>query len=630
MRQVCLILGTAAGLLQLLFLSAGSEDVRGGALTGTAALLRALLYAFAVGAAAFAGERDLKTLGFLDALPVGRGKLWLGKVSFALVSTFVLALLLAGMAALGTEHRDPLERYAYGELSRVFGTLLFEAVAWSLFWSSLTKNPLLAGVMGVLSVYASAMVMEKWIAPEHLLASNDLVTPKVVPARLLAAAMALAISFRVMTWKSSGRSISWKQELAVGFAPVPLWNSSTSRSLIWQAWREGWTTWLLVGLVSLGFPIISWLTDSPFGGLDSVLVGLASLVAGVSVFGLENASSSRQFLVHHGVQPGSVWWRKLLAWGVVMGSIFVLGTLSLWMFRYRLLGRELMGPGILTDLTSMFFFGFLNTFAVGLVCGMAITRRITAAMVGILVLIPILPIQIGLVSESMVPFWSPVLVLLILFAISRAWAADWLYQREGPRPWIRLAGLIVVPFGLLGVAYIAYRAFSIPDIGPQFPPTILQGETIPPEQNAAEDYRRAIRLVLEAERERPEHVIDISQHVQDVIDSGWNPDEEKVVEWWQINQSAINRTRTASAKPQAQFAVNGSLNLGSAPLEIGRLGRIMALDTRERLSRGNLAGAWDDILVQFRMAQSCLDGQAEPDADLRQRRLASSCRPPGI
>ena len=60
-----------------------------------------------------------------------------------------------------------------------------------------------------------------------------------------------------------------------------------------------------------------------------LLAVLAGLVAGVSVFGTENASGSRRFLVHHGVRPGSVWWRKLLAWGAGMGILLMLLVLSI-------------------------------------------------------------------------------------------------------------------------------------------------------------------------------------------------------------------------------------------------------------------------------------------------------------
>ncbi len=103
---VWLILMGAAGLVQWFLISINQlESSTNGALTPPA-LAWAILYAFAAGAAAFAGERESKTLAFLDALPVGRWTLWLGKTTFALVSTSGLALLLAAMAALWTKERD--------------------------------------------------------------------------------------------------------------------------------------------------------------------------------------------------------------------------------------------------------------------------------------------------------------------------------------------------------------------------------------------------------------------------------------------------------------------------------------------------------------------------------------------
>ena len=72
---VWLALLLAAGLLQVLFVTIYREAIPPGTLI-VAALSWAGLYAFASGAAAFAGERESKTLGFLDALPVSRWTLW--------------------------------------------------------------------------------------------------------------------------------------------------------------------------------------------------------------------------------------------------------------------------------------------------------------------------------------------------------------------------------------------------------------------------------------------------------------------------------------------------------------------------------------------------------------------------
>ena len=58
------------------------------------------LYAFAVGAAAFAGERETGTLRLLDLLPASRRVVWAGKVSFAFVTTAALAVILLALAVI--------------------------------------------------------------------------------------------------------------------------------------------------------------------------------------------------------------------------------------------------------------------------------------------------------------------------------------------------------------------------------------------------------------------------------------------------------------------------------------------------------------------------------------------------
>ena len=252
-----------------------------------------------------------------------------------------------------------------------------------------------------------------------------------------------------------------------------------------------------------------------------------------------------------------------------------------------------------------------NAFAVGLLCGMTITRRITAALVGLVVLIAVVPLQIGLAGNAMVPTWSVFLVPLILVTASRAWAGDWLLEREGARPWLRLGAWLVVPIGLLTVAYISYRAYSIPDVGPQFVGANLQGPSLRSEEDAASwpidglpptsssshhvSPRRCDRAA------RPH-----SDVLDEVIEQGWNPAQGEVVDWWKQNQAAIGLARRTSVLPRGRFEDVGRMTFFSkidpSVANARTLATLLALDTRERLSRGDLPGAWDDILALFRIA----------------------------
>ena len=590
---VWLIMGAAAAGLQWFQLTVGGEYVRSGSLTQTA-LIWAVLYAFAVGAAAFAGEREAKTIDFLDALPVDRRTLWLGKSTFSMASTFGLALVLGLLAALGTRTRDPGSPYGYGTIVPFFATAMFAAAAWGLFWSSISRNTLLAGAMSVVSVGVVTLAANKMVSLDQ---SGEW---KLAAIHLLGASVALAGSALAVAWRPRKDLQEWiAREDGVIDRPgtIVVRRASTGRSLAWQTWREGSSTGLLVVLVGLVLPVGGAMLGERHEEANLMFAVLASLVAGVSVFGTENASGSRPFLVQHGVAAGTVWGRKMLAWGPPVALYFALSMLS-----FRLIGSPFRGPQFgpaasLWDQLAPIAVSLVAAFAVGVFCGMVIRRRITAALVAVMGLVAVAPLQIAMHSFAMIPAWSLFLTPLILLAITRAWAGDWLLDRGGLRPWARLGFLIVVPFGLLGTSYVAYRAYGVPDVGPRFDPASMQSGAIPPGENAAEVYRRAVALI---------RITAATAAADEVIERGWNPKEVDIVAWVKANQPAIELARKASAMPRARFEDVERMTFGSkldeTTTKMRFLDQLLALDARERQSRGDLAGMWDDILAQFRMA----------------------------
>ena len=91
-----------------------------------------------------------------------------------------------------------------------------------------------------------------------------------------------------------------------------------------------------------------------------------------------------------------------------------------------------------------------------------------------------------------------------------------------------------------------------------------------------------------------------------MIEGGWDPNQVTVVDYWDKNRAAIDLARKASAMPRSRFAPIEPMTIAPVQWQMERslrlLAQLLALDTRERLSRGDLPGAWDDILAQFRMA----------------------------
>ena len=97
-----------------------------------------------------------------------------------------------------------------------------------------------------------------------------------------------------------------------------------------------------------------------------------------------------------------------------------------------------------------------------------------------------------------------------------------------------------------------------------------------------------------------------------IVAKGWDPKLEPVVAWWEARRGLIEPIRRAAAKPEARFPHSGSGP--SSPdrriVDMDSLLLLLGLDNFERRSRGDLAGAWDDLRAAFRIAnQLCRSGR---------------------
>jgi len=610
----CLLLVLGAAGVQWIYLAGNGAYARDGSATPMA-LIWAVLYAYAVGAAAFAGEREGKTIGFLDALPVGRRTLWLGKSSFAVTSTAVLVVALVGLSMLGTERRNE-EQYGLQQLAGNFAIWIAEGLAWGLFWSSLLANPLAAGVLAVGSVATVAILTNLFVG---LSADADAQFDR---TRLLMAGLALAGSAVVMIGRVRALRFvfPWRLERVATQSPTApaapaVRRASVTRSLVWQAWREGAAGWLLALALALwvpAFKTLSGVTGDP--SLDVVLPTLACLMIGIAVFGQDNAAGTRRFLLHHGVAPGSAWGRKMLAWGfpIAILTVALLALLSARSDRFVMPDRRGLAAVCLVAT-------LLDAFALGVVCGMASRRRITGALVAVIALIALAPIQVVAATQDMVPAWTLLLSPLILFGVSRAWAGDWLADRGGYRPYARLALLMVVPFGLEAVAYAAYRAWGEPYAAPIAAIAPTPAGSISAGEDAAEAFRKAAELIWTGD---PRGVGLDRNDINRIIEEGWDPRVAGLDSYLLRHRPALEAARKAAAMPRISAGETSSPTSNPGDPMILRfrdLGRLLALEARERQSRGDLPGAWDDILAQLRMA-----GQLTADWPTRARTFQSA------
>ncbi len=572
------------------------------------ALMLTNLYAFASGATAFAGERETKTLRLLDTLPVGRRTLWAGKATFALATTLALALVLVLAAVAGAAWHGPIATppagFPIGLTAIVLGSLLIEAVSWGLLWSALLENVLLAAILAItctgVVVSLTSILVGEW-TPLATLAEKAQVL-ETVPFRLAIALGALGLSWAIITRHPRPgrlrRARPANSAVPAATRPAGAPRFPAFRSLAWQAAREARTTCLVL-LGGAGVALVM-----AFGGfevgLPEILGIFGVLGAGVGVFGIENRAASNRFLVHHGVRPRTVWLAKVSAWATLLafpGAI--------------LIGRVVAHTGRVAPALNVYWYpaatATATAFAVALLCGMTVGRGITAGgLAGLLTPFAVLPFM-ALAAAEMIPPWSLALMPLALLAASFGWTGDWMLDRGGPRRWVRLAGLLAVPAVGLMSLYVGYRAFSVPDVGPPFDVAALRSRTVPAVENAADLYRRALAAYHETAGPRA-NIMDTTQvEIEQVIAEGWNPETRLATDWWRANRESLDLARRATALPHLQFRSLAESTLATpedpALQDLRKLSRLLMVEARERMSRGDLEGAWGDIRAIFRMGR---------------------------
>jgi hypothetical protein len=302
-------------------------------------------------------------------------------------------------------------------------------------------------------------------------------------------------------------------------------------------------------------------------------IGMA-LAAGVSVFGLENRAGTQRFLNHLSARPGLVWLVKLTIW--------CLGLAAIWGPQVMLI--EAFPPPVQRE-SALVAGGlaFPIAFTIAQLCGMAIRRGITALIAASVLTMALAVPLIPMVFTLLVPLWGLPVLPIVLLVVSWAWSGDWLRDRPSPGRWVRLGLLAVGAVSVLTASYASYRVLSVPNMSLIAAPASwieAAGSAPAAERNAADLYREAQRLL------NSQHVSDQALYVTRTLE-------------------ALDLVRRAAARPECRFesldrlAATDGLDL----LSMDRLAELVMLDANECQKSGRLDGAWDDILVLFRMAK---------------------------
>ncbi len=620
----------ATGLVIQLGMDGFASPATRGATLVPMAMGLACLYAYATGAAAFAGERETGTLRLLDILPAPRAVVWAGKTSFALTTTAALALVLLAMAGLDATPHPGQFMLAPDHVAAVqLVTLIVEALALGLLCSALFSSALSAAVIAIALTGAFRFLTLR-ITLGTIYGPQSNPTPWDLGLTLAAFAgswliflagstdlrprsprLPFALRFRSpveVAWAGGSTQETERPRVPVAaasrgiaagaVAPIdrrrPRSRMVELRHLTWQAIREGRPTWLFLIPMALiaSIPMYSGVPVDPI-----ILVSwnvLIALAAGVSVFGLENRHRTHRFPAHHGAKPGLVWASKLAAWS--------LGLAILWGPQMFAFYAPTHFSQLASNMQQMAWRGILIVpmfFAAAVLCGMAIPRGITAGVVALVIGL-VLGVAEGVANAAgLLPTWGMIVLPGIFVAASWFWSGDWLLDRTGPARWGRLAGTLA---GLLGIAFVGYtadRAWGIPDVGLIVPLGLsASAAPIPDELNAAPLYRAAADRAFNSFKEIEVPAI--------AHDDNWAGKQYTFDLGKPVGREIEKLVQRALQRPECQFVLANWLamhNPSAIPVGLRDLGNAFATRAALRLEKGDLAGSWDDLMTDLRMAR---------------------------
>jgi hypothetical protein len=530
------------GLVQSLGLSGLGSTGYPGEFLGLFAVALAFTYGLVCGAMMLAGEREGRTLAFLDSLERRRAHLWIVKVGTALLLTLAQALVLAGLAGgLGASERLGF-RGGWLVLAVICGWV---GVAWGLLGSALNRSVLAAAGVAVILLLGTAPV---WLILGHLIAGHH---PPDVPLTLVGVsitAAALAASGLIFCRPDLQRRVSSSQPVEMRRRTIP-WALSR---ILWLTYRQGNTAVLILAALSLFLGSVIPLTSLLGWPVTTLLVGVA---CGIAVFAGEQAGDGRHFLGDQRLPVGRIWAVKSVWWIVMTVALAALVLLAL---AVRMMGQEQPRGNYETDellrtigLWTYATMGLAYGFGFGQFFGLLGSKNAVAIVLAVLVGAAAAGLWVPSLLWGGVAFWQVVLVPAVLLAsippVLWAWAGG---RLQTWRPLLVLAG-----GGVLAAAWIVgnlyYRAYGIPDVGEPFDvPAFLAGLPTPEQNEAGRLIRRAAEEATEYEKvvtkelgppakpqaypedpRAPEPANGYSGQMYDIISKGWPKDRPDLNRW---------------------------------------------------------------------------------------------------
>ncbi|MEX0727691.1 MAG: ABC transporter permease [Planctomycetaceae bacterium] len=286
-------------------------------------LLLSSLYALTSCAVLFAAEKEDGTYDLLRSLPITPMRLFVGKMTFCLVTSIGMAYLLSGLvwlAARSLNLRDGGTERLFEQHVVFFGLIIAVGLFFSLKFNRVI-SVIIATVVTALALNLNDLLWLKFAGmAAFLLADGWLVRRWFLDDASMSDLIVRQLPF-VMTWRQRARSLSW-----AGTETAAPWWRAWKRTL-WLEWRQVKPVlclWFPAALVLVA--ISPWLFEISTFDFSTVIMPLAPLFLGLAVFRGHQREHRIRFLTENGIPPQLVWVSSQLMW--FAATVFVVVGLA--------------------------------------------------------------------------------------------------------------------------------------------------------------------------------------------------------------------------------------------------------------------------------------------------------------
>ena len=468
---LAVLLGVELLLHTLVVLGAGNAESREAHLL--IMVLMPSLFAVGAGAILISQDKEQRTIGWLNSLPIAAGTILRAKFSVGIVglaivwlASIVMTLLFDSSSFSNMRKSNEGLPNVIWPLNSIFLLLLGFATAWR--WNSV----LVALVMILpLAMFPTVVCLIEWEIRADLFSLRDF-----LPDGLVAINYLLAISLSGwFAWRfgdayltAKGSDRRWSQRWqSVDFrtlrqSSLPKTTQGLTPTLVWQfAWQNRMIPIAILALIAI--PVLAVLLH--FSGtkpddwlfLPSVACWLIASWLGASVFQSDTLQSRIRFMAERGVAPNAIWWTRQ----IIPASLFALAAIILVLFVWLVpTARISNGPSPSNSIP-------LIALAVTLViafyaAGQWYGQLFRSPIVSLVTVPAAMGLVVGYSFFAVTALGSTVWLLLIslsiAFVATRVMMHPWMDGRTDMRYWLGHAGFLSVAVVLPAVPYLITAA----------------------------------------------------------------------------------------------------------------------------------------------------------------------------